>query len=248
MVIYEKNVPCWPWWIEYFLSSGLESGFVTLPRLSRAERQEPSIFHPTSCSPHIHRGSLTDPADAILSTSAISEPKSATTAYSDSLPSLTSLDTFNFDLGPSLMSEVFSLIDSHLEQEEEVHSHGEAGSACVLTSEGSEKGSATVSFEDSPLSEVCGGSRSPQWEEEEGAGLSVKPGPTMSSSERVRSEMVMESERFQIATDVLARHYGVSHLKAPSRRPAADPVRMMTSQPKKNTSYSYMDDEDEIKV
>lgn len=150
------------------------------------------------------------------------------------------------------MSEVFSLIDSHLEQEEEAHSHTwegmEAGSACALTSEGSEKGSATVSFEDSPLGDVCGGSRSPQWEEEEGVGLSVKPGPTMSSSERVRSEMVMESERFQIATDVLARHYGVSHLKAPSRRAAADSVRMMASQPRKNTSYSYMDDEDEIKV
>lgn len=180
----------------------------------------------------------------------ISEPKATTTAYSDSLPSLTSLDTFNFDLGPSLMSEVFSLIDSHLEQEEEAHSHTwegvEAGSACALTNEGSEKGSATVSYEDSPLGEVCGGGRSPQWEEEEGAGLSVKP--AMSPSERVRLEMGMESERFQIATDVLARHYGVSHLKGQSRRAVADSERMMTSQPKKTASYSYMDDEDEIKV
>lgn len=236
------------------MSSGLESGFVTLPRLSRAERQEPSISHPTSCSAHIHRGSLTNPADAILSTCVISEPKATTTAYSDSLPSLTSLDTFNFDLGPSLMSEVFSLIDSQLEQEEEAHSHTwegvEAGSSSVPTNEGSEKGSATVSYEDSPPGEACGGGRSPQWEEEEGAGLSVKPAmsPTMSPSERVRSEMGMESERFQIATDVLARHYGVSHLKGQSRRAAADSERMMTSQPKKNASYSYMDDEDEIKV
>ena len=238
------------------MSSGLESGFVTLPRLSRAERQEASISTPTSCSARLHRGSLTDPAGAILSTRAISEPDAATTAYSDSLPSLTSLDTFNFDLGPSLMSEVFSLIDSHLEQEEEGHSHTwegvEAGSACLLTNEGSEKGSATISYEESPLSEDC---MSPRWQEEEkeeeerGAGLAVKaPAPKMSSAERVRSETGMESERFQIATDVLARHYGISPLKGQSRRTAAVSERMTSSQPKKNMSYSYMDDEDEIKV
>lgn len=241
---------CWHWWTEYSVSSGVESGFVTLPRLSRAERQEASISTPTSCSAHIHRGSLTDPADAILSTCAISEPNATTTAYSDSLPSLTSLDTFNFDLGPSLMSEVFSLIDSHLEQEEEVHNHTwegvEAESACILTNEGSEKGSATISYQDSPLSEDCGGCTSLQWQEEEEEEEVKAPSPTMSSPERVRSEMGMESERFQIATDVLARHYGVSHLKGQSRRAVSE--RMVSSQPKKNMSYSYMDDEDEIKV
>lgn len=229
------------------MSSGLESGFITLPRLSRAERQEASTT--TSYSAHIHRGSLSDPADAV------SEAAAANTAYSDSLPSLTSLDTFNFDLGPSLMSEVFSLIDSHLEQEEEGHSHSwegvEAGSACILTNEGSEKGSATISYEESPPSEDCGGCTSLRWQEEEeeekGDGRSVKtPAPSVSFPERVRSEMGMESERFQIASDVLARHYGLS--QGQSRRAATAPQRMMSSQPRKITSCSYMDDEDEIKV
>lgn len=245
------------------MPSGLESGFVTLPRLSRVERQEASITStPTSCSAHIHRGSLTDPADDILPTRAL-DAGAATNTYSDSLPSLTSLDTFNFDLGPSLMSEVFSLIDSHLEQGEEVHGHTwegvEAGPACDLTDEGSEKGSATVSYEDSPPSEDCRGCTSPRWQEEEeeedeeeqkeGAVYSVKaPGPTVSSTERVRSELGMESKRFQIATDVLARHYGIGHQKGQSRRAAGVSERMMSSQPKKDMSYSYMDDEDEIKV
>ncbi|KAK7939970.1 hypothetical protein WMY93_003296 [Mugilogobius chulae] len=142
-------------------SYGVDSGFITLPRLSRSERQQPSISLPISRSPDLHRGSLTDPGDALLSTTTTttrssaflsSEPKS--TAFSDSLPSLTSLD-FTFDLGPSLMSEVLGLIDSgHLEE----HGHAwEEGSACGLTNEGSEMDSATISYVDSLLREDGGG-------------------------------------------------------------------------------------------
>lgn len=230
-------------------SYGLESGFVTLPRLSRSERQQPSISLPTSCSPNIHRGSLTDPTDAILSTCSTSivasDPKP--TAYSDSLPSLTSLDAFNFDLGPSLMSEVFGLIDVHAWEGKEPEL------ACELTHEGSEMDSATISYVDSLLREDCGGRTSPygaDWQEEQRSmnrgGLSVKvPDVVMGSPEQERLGIAMESERFQSATDVLARHYGVS-LYAQSRMEAAD-SEMMISQPKK-MSYSYMDDEDEIKV
>lgn len=243
-------------------SYGLESGFVTLPRLSRSERQQPSISLPTSCSPNIHRGSLTDPTDAILSTCSTSiltsDPKPTTSAYSDSLPSLTSLDTFTFDLGPSLMSEVFSLIDGHLEEHGHAWEGEEAGSACGLTNEGSEMDSATISYVDSLLREDFGGRKSPhgvEWEEEEGSGmevngvgLSVKvPEVAMGSPERVRLGMAMESERFQSATNALARHYGVSYLKGQNRMEAESDM-MIISQPKKNMSYSYMDDEDEIKV
>ncbi|XP_075949399.1 cdc42 effector protein 1 [Anarhichas minor] len=237
-------------------SYGLESGFVTLPRLSRSERQQPSISLPTSCSPNVHRGSLTDPTDAILSTCSASimtfDPKPT---YSDSLPSLTSLDTFTFDLGPSLMSEVFGLIDGHHPEERGHTWEGEeAGSACGLTNEGSEMDSATISYVDSLLREDCGGRKSPhgaEWEEEEanGVGLSDKvPDVAMGSPERGRLGLGMESERFQSATDVLARHYGVGHSKGRSRMEVADSEMMTTSQPKNKMSYSYMDDEDEIKV
>ncbi|CAJ1080620.1 cdc42 effector protein 1 [Xyrichtys novacula] len=241
---------------------GLDSGFVTLPRLSRSERQQPSISLPISCSSNIHRGSLTDPSDAILSTcstSILTSDTKPTTAYSDSLPSLASLDTFTFDLGPSLMSEVFSLIDSHLDDPSHVWEGEEVGSACGLTNEGSEMDSATISYVDSLLREDCGGRKSPhetQWEEEEegsvmeenSVGLSVEvPDVVMGSPERVKLGMRMESERFQSATDVLARHYGVSPFKGQSRMVVTE-SEMIISQPKRNISYNYMDDEDEIKV
>uniref|UniRef100_A0A3B4ZDU3 Cdc42 effector protein 1-like n=1 Tax=Stegastes partitus TaxID=144197 RepID=A0A3B4ZDU3_9TELE len=171
-------------------------------------------------------------------------------AYSDSLPSLTSLDTFTFDLGPSLMSEVFGLIDGH--QEEHVHAWEgeEVGSACGMTNEGSEMDSATISYVDSLLREDCGGRKSPhgaEWEDEEGMevnGLSVKvPDVVMGSPERAMVGVRMESERFQSATDVLARHYGVRDRGGWSRMETGDSDMM-----KKKMSYSYMDDEDEIKV
>ncbi|XP_008434489.1 cdc42 effector protein 1 [Poecilia reticulata] len=210
---------------------GLDSGFVTLPRLSRLERQQPSI-----------RGSLTDQTDAILSpcSAAIvtSEPKRTTrAAYSDSLPSLTSLDTFTFDLGPSLMSEVFGLIDGRPEESGAAWRAEEAESAC-----GSD-GSATVSFVDSLLREDGGGGTSPHRCEEENAarGFSGEvPDVLLGSAERVGVRM--ESERFQSATDVLARHYGVGLLKGQNK------MEELRSQPRKTTSYSFMDDEEEIKV
>lgn len=234
------------------LLPGLESGFVTLPRLSRSERQQPSISLPTACSPNIHRGSLTDPADAILATRASSlHAKPTTAAYSDSLPSLTSLDTFTFDLGPSLMSEVFSLIDGHADEHGLAWEGEEVGSACGMTNEGSEMDSATISYVDSLLREDCGSRRSPQaaeWgeeeEEEERSGVTEVPVKVcdlaLGSAERVRMGMGMgmESERFRSATDVLARHYGGSYSKGHSRMEVV----------KKGVSYSYMDDEDEIKV
>lgn len=237
-------------------SYGLESGFVTLPRLSRLERQLPSV--PSTCSRDIHRGSLTDPADAILSTCSTSivtsDPKH--TAYSDSLPSLASLDTFSFDLGPSLMSEVFGLIDGHSDDEPSHTWDGEGeevGSACGLTNDGSE--SATISYVDSLLREDCGSGKSPhgaEWEEMEQSavevnGLSCKvPDVVMGSPERAMAGIRMESERFQSATDVLSRHYGGSFLKGQSRTEARDTEIM--SQHKNKMSYGYMDDEDEIKV
>ena len=236
----------------FFISSGLESGFVTLPRLSRCERQQPSISLPTSCPPNIHRGSLTDETDAILCSASIltSDPKPSFSAYSDSLSSLTSLDTFTFDLGPSLMSEVFGVIDGCQSDD---HTHvwegEEAGSACGMTNDGSEMDSATISYVDSLLREDFGGRKSPhggEWEEEEVMEVNGVKDVVMGSPERPKLGVGMEMERFQSATDVLARHYGVS-LKGQSRVEVADP-QIIASRPKNKTPYNYLDDEDEIKV
>lgn len=228
-------------------SYGVDSGFVTLPRLSRSERQQPSISRP----PDLHRGSLTDPSEALLpaarsssSTAFLaSEPKC--TVYSDSLPSLTSLD-FTLDLGPSLVSEVLGLLDGgHFED----HAHAwEEGSAGGLTTEGSEMDSATISYVDSLLREDCGGGKSPQWEEEEANDVGVfavkMPDVVMGSQERVKLAVGMESERFQSATDVLARHYGVTSAgKGHNKMDAHSDMYIQ-----KKISYTYIDDDDEIKV
>ncbi|KAI4796681.1 hypothetical protein KUCAC02_026824 [Chaenocephalus aceratus] len=227
-------------------SYGLESGFVTLPRLSRSERQQPSISLPTSCPPNIHRGSLTDETDAILS----SDPKPSFSAYSDSLSSLTSLDTFTFDLGPSLMSEVFGVIDGcQSDDHTQVWEGEEAGSACGMTNDGSEMDSATISYVDSLLREDFGGRKSPhggESGEEEVMEVNGVKDVVVGSPERAKLGVGMEMERFQSATDVLARHYGGS-LKGQSRVEVAD-SQIIVSRPKNKTPYNYMDDEDEIKV
>lgn len=147
------------------------------------------------------------------------------------------------------MSEVFSLIDGHAEDHGLAWEGEEVGSACGLTTEGSEMDSATISYVDSLLREDCAGRRSPhgaEWEEEEGSATEVPVKVSdlaMGSPERVKLGMVMESERFRSATDVLARHYGGSYSKGQSRMEAVE-LDMM----KKGVSYGYMDDEDEIKV
>ncbi|XP_061912184.1 cdc42 effector protein 1 [Entelurus aequoreus] len=232
-------------------SYGLESGFVTLPRLSRSERQQPSISNPAPCSSHVHRGSLTDPTDANLSTGATTDRKF--TAFSDSLGSL---DTFNFDLGPSLMSEVFGL----LEGDNPAWEREDMGSAWGLTNEGSEMDSATISYVDSLLREDCVGGKSPhvtEWDDDDvevnGTPMSgrLADTPRGGSPERASLGMKMESERFQSAADVLARHYGGQGLwKGHGRVEAADSEMRSVGQLKKKVSYSYTDedDDDEIKV
>ncbi|XP_061666769.1 cdc42 effector protein 1 [Syngnathoides biaculeatus] len=229
-------------------SYGLESGFVTLPRLSRSERQQPSISNSVPSPINVNRGSLTDPSDATLTarSSAVVTLDPKSTTFSSSFASLTSLDTFNFDLGPSLMSEVFGLLDSDSQPWE----RDETGSPWGVANEESEMDSATISYVDSLLREDCAGGKSPQgaeWDDDEGGaneangvGMSGKLPDTLKegSPERARLTVRMESERFQSAVDVLARHYG-GH----SRMEAVD------SEMTKKLSYSYTDDDDdEIKV
>nr|XP_057917260.1 cdc42 effector protein 1 [Doryrhamphus excisus] len=233
-------------------SYGLESGFVTLPRLSRSERQQPSISSPAPYSSDVHRGSLTDPTDAILSTCSTSDPKSA--AYSTSL---SSLDTFNFDLGPSLMSEVFGLLDGHPEGDGPSWEREDMGSAWGLTNEGSEMDSATISYVDSLLREDCASGKSPhaaEWDDDDveanGTVTRLADTPSGGSPERAVPGVRMESERFQSAADVLARHYGGHGLwKGHGRMEAADAEMRGVGRLKKNVSRSYAEDEDdEIKV
>ena len=257
--------------------SGLESGFITLPRLSRADRQLPPI--PTSCSPDMPRTCLDDAVDSLPSgcpASAVTlvplgRETVTMTSHSDSLRSLMSLDTFTLDLGPSLMSEVFGLIDSpggHLDGHCHAWEAEEAGSAFGMANEGSEMDSATISYVDSLLREDCGSRKSPyggDWEEEEermvmmmmeangGAGHPLKGagpdvvtvGPALEDG-RARPGVGMESERFQNAADVLARHYRAAG--SPAEHHKLRILESETLSQSKSMSYGEVDEEEEIKV
>lgn len=152
---------------------GLQSGFLTLPRPSRLDRQGPDR---ESC-----RGSL---------------------------PRSDSLTSFTLDLGPSLMTEVLSLIDSRTCLQTAYHS--QAGGE-----EGEEEEEDDISLTETPV-------QSPDV---------MSPNPSMSvysrhmnnrgrccdtdctQPEEQRSlkspdESGIEAEHFQRAADVLSRHYG----------------------------------------
>ncbi|XP_036408222.1 cdc42 effector protein 1-like [Megalops cyprinoides] len=226
-------------------SYGLQSGFVTLPRFSRSDRQLQDGSG--TYSPEFRRGSLPDSGGFSLT-------------RSDSMTS------FTIDLGPSLMSEVFGVIDSpnysqkanyswgeeeEEEQEEETSSTPEPMVDSPMTH------SASASMVGSPLREGVnsrGSSGDPGWgaeeeeeeEEEEDAAHNV----VMMSPSRL--EPGMEPERFQRAADVLARHYGGGgFLKG--QQQAADGgdhphdtdscTRLQRRAP-----YAFPEEEDEIKV
>ncbi|XP_028843932.1 cdc42 effector protein 1 [Denticeps clupeoides] len=184
------------------LSYGLESGFVTLPRLSRSERQYQQAT-PT-CSPEITHDSL---------------------CFSSS-PS-GSLASFTVDLGPSLLSEVFGLIDGRGDGQqdlEDIAPSEEPDLVCHLPLSRGVDSYAAMSLVDSLLREDFSGG----WGDEAGRG-------------RAQPEQRMAPARFQRAADVLARHYG-----SPGSRPSA---RVHSSSPHQSRApYLYPDDDDEIKV
>lgn len=167
--------------------AGLQSGFVTLPRHSRLDRQ----FQ-----------------DGDVGT---------TLTRSDSFTS------FTVDLGPSLMSEVLSLIDNPSSLQMSIFSQA----AGEEQEEEGEKEEDDISLTETPVQSpgvtspnlsvgsgsFCGSinnrgnSCSPNWTEQEEERSSLRsPDGTTRSPKRV--ELVMEAERFQRAADVLSRHYG----------------------------------------
>lgn len=196
------------------MSAGLQSGFVTLPRLSRLDRQ----FQ-----------------DGDVST---------TLTRSDSLTS------FKVDLGPSLMTEVLSLIDNpscyHMsnhsqaageEQEEEGEEEEHDGSLAETPVQSPEV--------TSPNPSVGSGSfcRSKNREDSCSSNWTEQEEERRSTWSPQRVELVMEAERFQRAADVLSRHYGGESF-----------TRLSNSTPSpsfscsRKTPCAFSEEEEEIKV
>ncbi|XP_067089405.1 cdc42 effector protein 1b [Osmerus mordax] len=220
---------------------GLQSGFVTLPRLSRLDRQLDDGDN--------HRGSLTENGDFLMTRS----------------DSFTSFTSFTVDLGPSLMSEVLGLIDSPSglqmtsnswlqEDKEEEEEEEERSSVFELAVESPTLSSPNPSMGSTPVRahpNHRGHSCSSEWTEHEEDDGSLKT-PDASMGSPVRAEPTMEAERFQRAADVLARHYGggsFSRGRSPSEEGCgSDSTSSASSLHGHKAPYAFPDEEEEIKV
>lgn len=223
-----------------FCTYGLQSGFVTLPRLSRLDRQ----FQDGD----VRKGSLPDGSGITLT-------------RSDSLTS------FTVDLGPSLMTEVLSLIDNprclqisnHSQaagEEEEGEEEEEDDDDSSLTETPVQTPSVTSpnpSVSCGPFSRYMhnrGRSCSSNWtgqeeEEEEEERRSVRS-PDASAGSPQRTEPVIEAERFQRAADVLSRHYGGGSFTKGTRMSSSSSSPAFS--PSHKTPYALSEEEEEIKV
>lgn len=214
------------------LFAGLQSGFVTLPRLSRLDRQ----FHDAD----VRKASLPDGSDFTLT-------------RSDSLTS------FTVDLGPSLMTEVLSLIDKPSclqisgrsrapgEEEEEDESSSLTETPVPSPAVGSPNPSMSGgSFRRNTNSK--GRSCSSTWTEPEERGSPRTPDASPASPQR--EEPVMEAERFQRAADVLSRHYGGGSFTKGTRtsRSSSSSSTSPTISQSHKTPYAFTEEEEEIKV
>ncbi|KAL7857211.1 hypothetical protein SRHO_G00161100 [Serrasalmus rhombeus] len=210
-------------------SYGIESGFVTLPRILHTDHSLQGSA-PSGCSTQIHCSTLTDMAILNLS-------------CSDTLSPSDSITSFTVDLGPSLMSEVFAVINSpNVHQEtnkvSEVEHEPDAPFELVNGKAGMGLHPRT-SLVDSLLREDSEGLSCLCGVESGCKDVMNSETPKRPIVGRVRcytrEEHGMEAERFQMAGNVLARHYGSGTEKN---------TKMSFCQKRPNTDP----DEEEIKV
>ncbi|XP_069557454.1 cdc42 effector protein 1b [Brachyistius frenatus] len=218
-----------------FCTYGLQSGFVTLPRFSRLDRQ----FEDGD----VRKGSLPDGSGI-------------TPTRSDSLTS------FTVDLGPSLMTEVLSLFDNpsclqaanHSQaagegeegEDEEQDDDSSLAETPVQTPRMTSPNPSMTrgSFSRNSNSRgSCSGSNRTQQEEDR---RSLRT-PDESTGSPQRTEPVMEAERFQRAADVLSRHYGGGSFTKEVRTSSSNHSSPAIS-PSHKTQYALSDEEEEIKV
>lgn len=213
---------------------GLQSGFVTLPRLSRLDRQ----FQDGD----VRRGSLPDSGGITLT-------------RSDSLTS------FTVDLGPSLMTEVLNLIDDPSclqmyscsqaagEEVEREEADEEDDSSLTetpvqspqVTSPNSSVGSGSFSRNMSSRGRSC----TSTWTEEHEERSSLQT-PDLCTGSPQSAESAMEPERFKRAADVLSRHYGGGSFKKGKKMSTSATSPALAHRCK--TQYAFSEEEEEIKV
>ncbi|XP_030649861.1 cdc42 effector protein 1b [Chanos chanos] len=217
-------------------SYGVKSGFLTLPRLSRQDRQLTDTSGTFSMD--FHCDSFTDNGEFALTRSE-------------------SLTSFTVDLGPSLMSEVLGLIDSSISLQTTNHSleeDDEEEPSSVFEMALESPSMLSVTMAGSVMGENVtsrGRCSSEEWaekqtgEHESGESAERKP-PDASLAFPLRAEPVMEAEKFQQAADVLARHYGGGALLKGQRWRQEKSRTSMSGQ--RRAPYAFPEEEEEIKV
>ncbi|XP_029996339.1 cdc42 effector protein 1b [Sphaeramia orbicularis] len=214
-----------------FCTYGLQSGFVTLPRLSRLDRQFP---------------------DGAPRRESVPNSDGITLTRSDSLTS------FTVDLGPSLMTEVLSLIDnpsclqtsnhSQAADEEEEDEEEEDDISLTETPVQSPRVMSPslsinnkYSWNMNSRGRYCGSNFT---EQEEGRRSLTSPDASAGSPQR--GEPVIEAERFQRAADVLSRHYGGGSFTKGKRmnNNMSSPAFSHSDE----TPHDFSEEEEEIKV
>ncbi|XP_074552869.1 cdc42 effector protein 1b [Halichoeres trimaculatus] len=220
-----------------FYAYGLQSGFVTLPRLSRIDRQ----LQEAEARKHGDSGVLT-------------------LTRSDSLTS------FTVDLGPSLMTEVLSFFDNPdclqmsvhsqpaVEEEEEEEREEEDSSSLTVTpvqspavtSPDTSMSSGSIRRNINSRARSFGSERTERRVIEERRSLRSPRSPDASAGSPPEKPPGMEAERFQQAADVLSRHYGGGPFPKGRSSNNASPPCGSTHSPK--TQRAFSEEEEEIKV
>ncbi|XP_061086649.1 cdc42 effector protein 1 [Conger conger] len=172
-----------------------------------------------------------------------------------------SMTSFTVDLGPSLMSEVFGVIDSpdggrHSWVDEEKREEEEEKEPCPPSGHATFPASTPVagSLLREDLNMRGFGSRGREWEELEGdPPRRAIPDVLMGST--ARAEPGMEAVRFKMAANVLARHYGSGGLSKGTQETVDWDKRQFspdtvdsTGCAKRRGPCAYPEEEDEIKV
>ncbi|CAJ1075829.1 Cdc42 effector protein 1 Binder of Rho GTPases 5 [Xyrichtys novacula] len=216
-----------------FYTYGLQSGFVTLPRLSRIDRQ-------------IQEG----------------EARRQAESGGYSLTRSDSLTSFTVDLGPSLMTEVLSFFDNpgclqmsiHSQaavEEEEEEEEREDSSSLTETPVQSPAGTSpnpsvsSESFRRNMNSRRRSNGSERTEREEEGERSSLRC-PDASAGSPQEKDPGIEAEQFQRAADVLSRHYGggtVTKVRRKSNNSASP-----ASSHSLKTPPAFSEEEEEIKV
>ncbi|XP_060882858.1 cdc42 effector protein 1-like [Labrus mixtus] len=215
-----------------YYTYGLQSGFVTLPRLSRIDRQ----FH-----------------DGDVQKTSLTRSDSLTSFHVDLGPSLMT-EVLGFFDNPSCLQMAVHSQDAVQEEGEEEEGGGDSSSLMdtpmqspAVTPPNTSPGG--VSFRRNMTSRGRSSCSSNRTEREEGEGEGEGGGgSSQGAGSPPENEAAMEAEQFQRAADVLSRHYGGGGSFTRGRSLSNNAASPAPSHSPKTPPAPFSEGEEEIKV